>query len=83
MNSPNTKSKLIYFYAQLNPEENNVLIATLPDNSGKILTFNQHDFNDEQCVTILEKLDSDMNTSRIKLTALTSRIDLLYGKVIS
>lgn len=75
--------QLIYFYAQLNPEENNVLIATLPDNSGKILTFNQHDFNDEQCVTILEKLDSDMNTSRIKLTALTSRIDLLYGKVIS
>lgn len=50
---------------------------------GKTLTFNQHDFNGEQCVTILEKLDSDMNTSRIKLTALTSRIDLLYGKVIS
>lgn len=83
MNSPNTKSKLIFFYAQLNPEENNVLIATLPDNRGKTLTFNQHDFNDEQCVTILEKLDSDKNTSRIKLTALTSRIDLLYGKVIS
>ena len=58
---------MIYFYAQLNPEENNVLIATLPDNSEKILTFNQHDFNDEQCVTILEKLDSDKNTSRIKL----------------
>ena len=56
---------------------------SLPDNSEKILTFNQHDFNDEQCVTILEKLDSDKNTSRIKLTALTSRIDLLYGKVIS
>ena len=75
--------QLIYFYAQLNSKDNAQLIAYLPDNNGKILTFDQHDFNSEHCITILEKLDSNMNTSRIRLTALTSRIDLLYGKIVS